>query len=52
MPIARFQGLVGQKTVLGAKIFVFITCWKQIFLGTAQFGEHCLRMPPRGYGPG
>jgi len=30
---------LGENTFLGGKIFVFIICLKQIFLGTTKFGE-------------
>jgi len=50
--------LEGQKYIFTGQIFVFITCLKQIFLGTTKFAGHkklgstAPDCPPRGCGPG
>jgi len=58
-PVARFQYLVGHNIFLGGQDFYFCYMFKTNFSGCnkiwgaqKEFGGHCLRMPPRGYGPG
>jgi len=45
-PIARFEGLGGNYTCSGGKIFVFMMCLKQIFLVTIRFGGIASECPP------
>jgi len=38
-PAPGFQGFEGEIRFKGGKIFVFVVCLKQTFLGTKKFGE-------------